>query len=57
MDIPHVFAVDANGTIVQDWAQTLLNGPSFSADVDKLVARGAAANAAPAATPAKGKKK
>ena len=52
MDIPHVFAVDPSGMIVQDWAQALLAGPNFSADVDKLVARGTGAPAAPAAAPA-----
>jgi hypothetical protein len=43
MDMPHAFAVDPSGTIVQDWSQPLLAGPTFAPDVDKLVARGTAA--------------
>ncbi|MEO5924862.1 MAG: TlpA disulfide reductase family protein [Bryobacteraceae bacterium] len=40
IDTGHVFAIDPSGTIVQDWAQALVMGPSFSSDVDKLIARG-----------------
>lgn len=49
IDIPHAFAVDPNGTIVQDWSQPLLSGANFSSDVDKLIAR---PTGAPAAVPA-----
>ncbi len=48
MDMPHVFAVNPGGTIVQDWSQPLLAGNTLAADVDKLVAGGGAAPAAPA---------
>lgn len=51
MDMPHAFAVDPSGMIVQDWAQPLLAGAAFSSDVDKLVARGT--GAPPAASKAK----
>jgi peroxiredoxin len=49
MDIPHVFAVDPSGTIVRDWTLSLILGPGFSTDVDKLIAGGSPANAEPAA--------
>lgn len=56
MDMPHVFAVDPSGTIVQDWSQVLLSGATWTGDVDKLVARGTVPPAAaPKAEPAKGK--
>jgi len=45
IDTGHVFAVDPSGMIVQDWAQTLVVGSSFSADVDKLITRGASSSA------------
>jgi peroxiredoxin len=48
IDTGHVFAIDPSGTIVQDWVQTLVLAPAFSSDVDKLVARGTGAPAAPA---------
>ncbi len=49
IDTGHVFAIDPSGTIVQDWAQALVMGTSFSTDVDKLLAR---AGGVPAAEPA-----
>ena len=52
IDTGHVFAIDPSGMIVQDWAQSLVVGPAFSADVDKLIARGASAPPAEKAAPA-----
>lgn len=57
MDMPHVFAVDPNGTIVQEWNQVLLSGAAFSGDVDKLVAGTPAAAAPKSGAPAKAKAK
>lgn len=56
IDTGHVFAVDPSGTIVQDWTQALVIGPSFSSDVDKLIARGTSPAKAAPATKAKAKK-
>jgi hypothetical protein len=49
IDTGHVFAIDPSGTIVQDWAQALVMAPTFTTEVDKLLAR---AGGVPVAEPA-----
>jgi peroxiredoxin len=55
MDIPHIFAVDPNGTIVQDFVERSITADSFGAEIDKLVSRGSGGGAVPAGTVGKRK--
>jgi peroxiredoxin len=42
IDMGHIFAVNPQGAIVQNWTQQMALAATFSSDIDKLVAGGAA---------------
>jgi peroxiredoxin len=42
IDLGHIFAVNPQGTIVQNWTQQMVLSPQFNADIDRLVAGPAA---------------
>ncbi|MEO8098582.1 MAG: redoxin domain-containing protein [Acidobacteriota bacterium] len=50
IDIPHIFAVNPQGTIIRDWSQVLAANPAFSGEVDQMIS---SAPGTPAEVPAK----
>ncbi|MEP6962315.1 MAG: TlpA disulfide reductase family protein [Acidobacteriota bacterium] len=38
IDVPHIFAVNPQGSIVRDWSKALADAAAFSGEIDKLIA-------------------
>ena len=41
-DTPHLFAINPQGLIVKDWTEAGVESPGFAAELDALLAGGAA---------------